>query len=356
MQALKAPFSRTILIYSPDDLHQLGRHINDLPIPLSFVKTSYEDIFCEFVPQKGHTCFASGKNALSFAYQKRLAFAPWYSNQSLHVQNVYLGLFEGINYITWVISAQSHEKALMRIKRGLCRVKSVTANSISAAAERFRMCYVREVVEAPEYFFVPDVSDNSCPKRKKLVWIGTDVYGASVEFCLTVPEAAALVDAYRALNNSLHFVSTVNNLKFQNGELETMLLPILSIYLQLPILFKNAQYSPAELCFLTQCGTVLQIAFIDSWVSFIWLLLTLVAVGASVCLTLWIRSKLFPSHDFVSQSDACIFLVSRLLGQSPRSVLREHSLALVAWSFGMFLLGNYIQTTITAIRSVPSFS
>ncbi|KAL1418922.1 hypothetical protein MTO96_005463 [Rhipicephalus appendiculatus] len=71
-----------------------------------------------------------------------------------------------------------------------------------------------------------------------------------------------------------------------------------------------------------------------------------------------IRSRVFRSRQMrKSKSGLVLFVVSTFLGRPPAPSLADspafRGLAFAVWTLGMMVLGNYVQSSITAIRSAP---
>ncbi|KAK8777515.1 hypothetical protein V5799_029137, partial [Amblyomma americanum] len=139
-----------------------------------------------------------------------------------------------------------------------------------------------------------------------------------------------------------------------------MPLPYPTLFNYTSTYFVGAQHSPAQLCIFSLRGTAVRVSFIDSWTSFLWLAIVLAFLGAFVVLILCGRRRLDLARHPVLKSRVMLFLISTLLGRCPSYSSRYesvyHAILLASWSIGMFFLGNYIQTSLIAIQSVPVFS
>ncbi|KAH7959336.1 hypothetical protein HPB49_010451 [Dermacentor silvarum] len=180
--------------------------------------------------------------------------------------------------------------------------------------------------------------------------------GASYDELRSSPEALALISAHMFLNSTITIVrGGISDVHKMQADLT--LLPISSAVAQRYGLFMYAQYPPAALCVFSLPRRAVQLTFIDSRASVISFCVSLVVLGCLVAMFALASNhfghsamrRRFIAHGLV------IYLVSTLLGRCPPTsvYLANRSLATAFWALAMLALGNYVQTSITAIRSVP---
>ncbi|KAH7958995.1 hypothetical protein HPB49_007070 [Dermacentor silvarum] len=180
--------------------------------------------------------------------------------------------------------------------------------------------------------------------------------GASYEEVRRSPEALAVMSAYVSLNSSLTIVKG-DIADVHEKKADITILPISSAVAQKYGLFMYAQHPPASLCVFSLPRRAVQLTFIDSRASVVLFFVSLVLLGCLVAMLSLAsyhfghsaRRRRFSAHSLV------IYLVSTLLGRCPptSASLANRSLATAFWALAMLALGNYVQTSITAIRSVP---
>ncbi|KAH7959575.1 hypothetical protein HPB49_012025 [Dermacentor silvarum] len=253
------------------------------------------------------------------------------------------------------VSGKTHEEILRKFPRDLCHVVSVTSQSLSAPADHFPKCSIREEVSAGHLFSKLQAPHKKFPRGQVCTAVQS-AFGASYDEVRSSPEALALISGHMFLNNTITIVhGDISHVHKMQADLT--LLPISSAVAQRYGLFMYAQYPPAALCVFSLPRRAVQLTFIDSRASVISFCVSLVVLGCLVAMFSLASShfghsvmrRRFSSHSLV------IYLVSTLLGRCPPTsvYLANRSLATAFWALAMLALGNYVQTSITAIRSVP---
>ncbi|KAH6936597.1 hypothetical protein HPB50_019782 [Hyalomma asiaticum] len=123
-------------------------------------------------------------------------------------------------------------------------------------------------------------------------------------------------------------------------------------------LFRYAYYSPQRLCFFTKIRKENRMTFIDTSASLLRCVFALTLAAFLVVLSMNIRScALFRGNHTLSLEHLILLMLSTFFGRShsiPGAQASAYrSLAVVSWMLGMFFLGNYVQSSITAIRVAP---
>ncbi|KAH7953548.1 hypothetical protein HPB49_010069 [Dermacentor silvarum] len=173
------------------------------------------------------------------------------------------------------------------------------------------------------------------------------------------PEALALIDAYKVLNNSIYMTGVSTWRDVLSKRIDLHLYPIGSGVLTTKIIFADAQYTPSPLCFFTPIRRANKVTFIDSWTSLLWLTIALVSAGGALALYIQIRCRFVSDRQQrYHAANYFLFFVATFLGKSPPSsranALAFRGLATGVWMVGMMVLANYVQSSITAIRTVPT--
>ncbi|KAL3213602.1 hypothetical protein MRX96_051616 [Rhipicephalus microplus] len=171
------------------------------------------------------------------------------------------------------------------------------------------------------------------------------------------PERLALVDAYRSLNNTVD-EATGTTFSLLTIGADLYIPPVRGSVSLIPDIFIGAQYSPAPLCFFTAMETVYETTFIDSWRSLILSTTAIFIHYGLLALYMTVRCRLFYRRQIRQHgSGVFMFFVSTFLGRSPASSIANaptfRGLAVAVWALGMVVLGNYVQSSITAIQSAP---
>ncbi|KAH6942998.1 hypothetical protein HPB50_013582 [Hyalomma asiaticum] len=169
-----------------------------------------------------------------------------------------------------------------------------------------------------------------------------------------------LVDrAYEALNNT--FIERCNH-----GDTDSMLLDKrVDLVLGLSNTVHPTSYyaytvlAPDAICFFTRRATPQQPSFTSCWLAFFTLSFVLAPIAALYFFLLNVRARL-RLGETPRTGPFILFFVSSYLGRSPvpptRSIRATVRIMLAAWAMGMFILGQYTQTAITASLSVPPYS
>ncbi|KAK8757812.1 hypothetical protein V5799_004556, partial [Amblyomma americanum] len=136
-----------------------------------------------------------------------------------------------------------------------------------------------------------------------------------------------------------------------------LLPPTPDILLRYTFFYRDAQFSPCHMCFMSRPEGLAQPSFLDSWQSLWILLLGLSSSGASVLAVVLMHARLCTSSGFLVPSGLTMSLVATLFGRSSGPIRVQSTparLAVVFWMAGALFLAVFLQTSITASKNVPA--
>ncbi|KAH7970158.1 hypothetical protein HPB49_000219 [Dermacentor silvarum] len=253
------------------------------------------------------------------------------------------------------VSGPRHEENIAKFPRDLCHVVSTSSESINAPADRFRRCRVRETVSARRLFSNSQAPHKTFPKGEAYRAVVSAMGGARRKVQHS-PDALAVIAAYRHLNNTFNIVpGDIDDLYI--GKADMTILPVSSAMPLKYGFFMHAQYPPAQLCILNSPVRAVRLTFIDSTFSLCLFSVSIVVFGGLVamCRLASCRFGYCVVRRHFSAYSMITYLVCTLLGRGPPTsvALSNRHVATAFWALAMLVLGNYVQTSITAIRSVP---
>ncbi|KAH6926574.1 hypothetical protein HPB50_019815 [Hyalomma asiaticum] len=254
------------------------------------------------------------------------------------------------------IYSSSPDQTLGEFASCLCQVTLITPDGLNAPANRFDKCVSRQLVSA-KHLFNQFIHERTSTKKIDAVTLA----GRSNKFVRHIPESTAIIDAYRSKNISVELIDMFDNrLLILNKSADITLLgfPALASYEWRFLV--DAHYPPAELCIFSKPVSTVQVYFVESTLSLVWFFVLLLSLGLAVLLLAGARVHLLFRHCRFRSAGVVLYITAALLGRSaPSSVGNAtpyRTAGLVSWLVGAFFLGNYVQTTLIAIRSVPTSS
>ncbi|KAH7949255.1 hypothetical protein HPB49_006643 [Dermacentor silvarum] len=360
MEASKATGARTVLVLSKSDIERLHPRVNELPTAVKFVLLTERAIECEFSLLYEPSCGMSKTQSYDFMALPRIVYVPFLSNTT-QFQKTWIMKLSLYRRLQIIVSSDVHNRTLRRISPDvLCNVVSVSSRDINAPADRYRRCGERVNVTASSLFASDAAPPNKFPKDQK--------YRAAVQFLdrstgdiNTNPEVLAMMDAYRVLNNTVNVTEFGSTDALYEKAIDMVLRPVIMNSFANTVLFPDGYYSFARFCFFTRRRMDIRIIFVVSLRLFLEFLMVLTLVGTLVALSVHTRSHiLFRGRTLLTLPGFLLFMVGTFFGRchpiSGAQAPSYRSLAVVSWIFGMIFLGNYAQSSITAIRVLPSVS
>ncbi|KAH7969256.1 hypothetical protein HPB52_016311 [Rhipicephalus sanguineus] len=261
MAASKETHARTVLMLSHLDTERIYPRVNEFPIAVKFLVLTNRTIRCEFyIYYDKQKCGVPSEQKSYFTAMRRSVYLPFLSR----VQAVHRSWIMKISKLAkyqLIISSENSSQTLRDFPEALCNVAVISSRGINVPEDRYRRCGLRKDVTAARFADLKVVRPPKFPKNQK--YIAGDLRRGFREDN-DKPEALALLDVYRALNNTVHVTAVKHEAAIVEKSVDLLLLP--------------------------------------------------------------------------SQAAA------------------YRSMAVVSWLLGMLILGTYVQTSITAIRVVPSAS
>ncbi|KAH6936835.1 hypothetical protein HPB50_023352 [Hyalomma asiaticum] len=356
----RAPASRTLLVYSPSDTERLFKIVNELPIPIKFLKTSLDDLTCEFyryIRGRPGRCVTHGRRSLAYKEQRIIYLAlPWYLQPEGPKRALTTWLPSNTRDLVIFKSQPLIENSTM-FPIPACQAVIITSANIDAPEDRFLRCESRRQLNVSLIFTEPK-PEGRYPVGKNLRIIASEKSRTTAHRSHE-PQVFALTDAYRALNNTVDVTIEGTWSDVRSKRVDLHLSPVGSAFLLVDGLYTGAQYSPVQLCFFTSHRKVTALTFMDSWISLFWLAAILVAAVSVVTLYTKLRSRiLFGNGRLHPRLRIMMFFAATFLGKghsfSPADTSAFRNVATSAWVLGMMVLGNYLQSSITSIRTTPA--
>ncbi|KAL1444766.1 hypothetical protein MTO96_029502 [Rhipicephalus appendiculatus] len=177
---------------------------------------------------------------------------------------------------------------------------------------------------------------------------------------LRFPEAAALLDAYYTINTtgSMHCADRRSGQALlREKRIDIVLCGSLQELTSVSE-YKYGVYSPSSLCFYSRSRVPVAPSLSDFWIFFFCSFVCLTPFCCAIIFIIHVKEAM-SKNGSVSLSAVAMVFVSTLLGRSPQGLNIGASatrLVLAAWLLTTFFVGNYLQSSLTASRSVPKFS
>ncbi|KAH6941476.1 hypothetical protein HPB50_018997 [Hyalomma asiaticum] len=333
---------------------------------------------CRSVNSRCYQSFLSYiKQSVAFP-RPSFVFAPSYTGLPR-------GIFEEVKrldvshpHVHWVFAVDQHAAVDALLANHSCQVVTVVEKDVSVAHDRYRSC--RERVTSSSLVWKtllgPAESEGTYPRDKNLAYgmsywnlppvctaMGPVAYMSSVNKLLKFrhPEGAALLDAYLAINTTvnLHCEDNISGeTMLKEKRVDFILYGWLKNGSKSVSEYKYGLYSPSSGCFYSRSRAPVPPSFSDSWIFMSWCLVWLTPLCIVIFFTFRAQNSVYSNHH-VPMAAVVMFLVNSFLGRSPQGLNVSTSatrLAIVVWSLGMSVVGNFLQSSVTASRSVPALS
>ncbi|KAL1416751.1 hypothetical protein MTO96_000697 [Rhipicephalus appendiculatus] len=357
MAASKPTGVRTVLLLSHSDVECVYPRVNEFPIPVKFLVLTKRAIRCEFYPYYDEQmCGLPSGMREYFRDMRRFVYLPFLSSvQAVH-RSWIMKISRQVEY-QLIISSEKSTQVLRDFPKGICNVVIISSRGINVPEDRYSKCGLREDVTTARFFDSKVVTPPKFPKNRKYI-AGYIRRGSSED--IYKPEIVALLDVYRALNNTVDVIAVKSEGAIAEKSVDLLLFPLKSTSLEHLDIFLYSHHSPLRLCFFTKIRRENRMIFIDSWESLLQTLFTLALAAVFVVLCVLLRTcTLLRGTNVLKLSHLIMFLLSTFFGRSHSisnsQAAAYRSMAVVSWFLGMLILGSYVQTSITAIRVVRSF-
>ncbi|KAL1483979.1 hypothetical protein MTO96_032844 [Rhipicephalus appendiculatus] len=273
--------SRPLLLYSSADTESLFEILNELPIPLKFLKTSIDDVTCElygYIEGRPRICGVDYTDDYTLYHRQRLIYLmhPW-NLLSDNLRSTLTGWLKMMEHDLLLLQSMPTENNSSELPRMPCNVVTFTSAYIDAPEDRFRRCEIRRLVNA-SLLFTEVKPDGRYPRGHDLRIIASNKVGTVAQRSHE-PEASALMDAYAALNNSMDMTYVGTWRDVHSKRVDLGLSPVGSAVFFYSKMYAEAQYSPVPLCFFTSHKKVTTLIFLDSWMSLVGLAGALISAG-----------------------------------------------------------------------------
>ncbi|KAH9364877.1 hypothetical protein HPB48_018178 [Haemaphysalis longicornis] len=297
-----------------------------------------------------------------FEQERRLSkvfiFLPWLLNVPREFP-VVVDNIAGVAVQThWVVSTDKDMSLnwIPKLRVGACQVVSVTPTHIEEPVNGFADCVLsrRNISSASEVFRNWEADAKKYPRNITVRIVRPNKY------IVAVPEVAALMEAYAALNTTLIPLYTPvgfpSSFLILDRRADIDMNPKPFFKERTHNLYFYAMYPPCHMCFFTRLVAGQRSSLprdSDDLITFIFsfLLLALAIVIVS--------HRLHRRGHFARFSAIVLFLASTFLGRSPQTLLSAGSTLktlLALWMVGTFIVGSYLQAHITADITAVSFN
>ncbi|KAH6942996.1 hypothetical protein HPB50_013580 [Hyalomma asiaticum] len=290
-----------------------------------------------------------------------VAFVPYAGGRWLHALRAVVAKFEKYHAnIHWIFASRNHEDVLGTFSGHLCNVISVIDGHVNAPLDGYLSCEERHVfLKAEEVLKAERVPPRGTYSRNERIRFAIQDEGDKFCFLKKFLLVELLRHAYESLNNT--FVEGCNHGNSDSILLDKRVDLILALSKSVypTSYYAYAVHAPDAVCFFTSRARPQQPSFTSCWFVFFTLSFVLAPVAALSFFLLNVRARLLLGET-PRTGPFILFFVSSYLGRSPTSPTRASCatvrIMIAAWAMGMFVLGQYTQTTITASRSVPAYS
>ncbi|KAH6942606.1 hypothetical protein HPB50_008431 [Hyalomma asiaticum] len=356
VKAISGPEPRIAVLFAPQHATQATRVVRDLNVPWT-TWTSPR-------PSASYRTFVRYVTQFPDDYPRpAIVLVPHHSTVPSQVLKEIPRFQKYHSNVDWVFSVKEHADVLDRLRNHSCQVITVTVDDISAPYDGYRSCQVRKHFREPRVLLFKDAPRKGLyPKHERVYYAVRDRPG---NYCGENygNRATITIEAYRALNNSL--VYRCNNDDVDQSALLERQVDIIA-GLRSPncpdhcFAYRYAMYPPTSRYYLVRRSTTTRPSFFNVWLWFFFVSFLFMATFAVVFILVLQHRRRFHSEDTFSTSAAAMFLVSSFLGRSPPPGMESRAMSskilLFSWMLGMLFLGTFIQTSITASRSVPSIT
>ncbi|KAL1468062.1 hypothetical protein MTO96_025684, partial [Rhipicephalus appendiculatus] len=305
-------------------------------------------------------------------------FAPWPRGLSKGILGEVRRLDVSHPYVYWVFAVREHSDVDATLSSHSCQVVTVSENDIRIAANGYKSCSKRvtsssfawkTLLDSPEseryyarnqnfdYVFSYQKIPYKCTVMGPLAYMNL----ASGLTKIRHPEGAALLDAYNAINTTVLLQcpdTSFGETLLREKRIDFLLFGWFGKKSTFMYEYRYALFLPSSFCFYSRSRVPIPPSFSGSWIFFSWCLVCLSPFCFAIIFVIRAQSTIRPSER-VALSTVIMVLVSSFLGRSPQGLNVSASatrLAIAAWLLAMFFIGNYLQSSVTASRSVPVFS
>ncbi|KAH9374910.1 hypothetical protein HPB48_016114 [Haemaphysalis longicornis] len=323
----------------------LAPHIPDLPKPMWLWTRFHHGPFKLSDVVLGH----------ERQFSKVIVFLPWLSKEfPSFVENIAAHAIQ----THWVISKDANKSFdwFPKSAKGACQVVYVSPTYVEEPVNGFTDCNVarRNTSFPAQLFRLRDADAKKYPRNLKLTIVGPN---GRLD---AVPEVAALLEAYAALNTSIIQTNDsflpVGEYAIRSRDADLDVEPKPFFKKQEYNFYFHAMYPAFHICFFTRFVTRKGSSLLQDNANLVVLnLLFFVLALAIVFISRCVHSRVCPARV----SAIIIFLLSTFVGRSPQT-LRTAGPTLNAllslWMFGTLIVGFYIQSLITTDIYAPSLS
>ncbi|KAL1475639.1 hypothetical protein MTO96_037146 [Rhipicephalus appendiculatus] len=261
--------------------------------------------------------------------------------------------------VHWIFHSRRHEEVLEYFSGHLCQVITVTKAEINVPSNGYISCEERILYTAADNSSVegPVPAYGTYPRHQNITFA---MHDKKADFCFE--RGGSLVDAikeaYIALNNTLIERCSKDETRSLLVDKRASLLLSQSDEAPPSTYYAYATFPPSSICFLTRRGEPLRPSFASTWTSFFAISLIPVAMATSFLLVLHIvaRQRREGPHLLDWATFFMATFVCRSAPQPAQSALSAVRVAIAAWIFTMFFLAQFIQSSITASKTVPAYS
>ncbi|KAH6942169.1 hypothetical protein HPB50_001692 [Hyalomma asiaticum] len=261
--------------------------------------------------------------------------------------------------VHWIFAVRRHEEVLEFFSGHVCQVITVSDSEINVPSDGYTSCHLRRVYTAADYSRLlqrkPEIG--SYPKHARVTFANEDT---KPHFCFKSVGhfGDIIIQAMRDLNNTV--VEECNY-----GETDSLLLSRRASFIFIPSkavpphsCYAYVMAPPAPIGFLSRKGEPLRPSFASTWMSFFTISLVLVPVAATFLLLIHVSAR--QNQERTGVLAWTTFFIATYMCRSTTEPTKSTSavvrITIVAWMFAIFFLGQFIQTDITASKSVPAFS
>ncbi|KAH7971471.1 hypothetical protein HPB49_024440 [Dermacentor silvarum] len=366
------PRSPVALIAARDTGKLLSNVHRTFPIPLTLWT-------CHAVNSRCYQFFLRYITPPDTFPRPRFIIAPWH-------RGLPKGIFEEVRRLDkfdpnvyWIFAVDEHADVIGVLSNHSCQVVTVAEKDISVASDGYRCCSKRVTSSTLEWKTLlgsPEL-EGRYPRNRNITYtlqergtippactmMGPMFFMTFALFSLRLryPEYAALLDAYYAINTTVNMQCA----EYISGEallrekkLDFILLSWLNRNSTPLFEYKYAFFSPSSLCFYVRARAPVPPSFDDSWIFFFFCFVCLAPFCFAIMFIFHAHGIVRP-NERVPLSTVIMIFVSSFLGRSTEDLNVGASaprLVVMAWSLAMFFVGNYLQSSVTASRSVPALS
>ncbi|KAH7971470.1 hypothetical protein HPB49_024439 [Dermacentor silvarum] len=372
MSIREFPDSPVALIATRDTSNLLSNVHRTFPIPLTLWT-------CPAVKSRCYKFFLRYITPPDTFARPRFIIAPWRRSLPKGILQEVRRLDRVDPNVYWIFAVDEHSDVIGFLSNHSCQVVTVAEKDISLASDGYRSCSKRVTSSTLQWKTLlgsPEL-EGTYPKDRIITYtlqerksvppdctmMGPMFFMTFARFSLHLryPEYAALLDAYYAINTTINMKCADDisgEALLQEKNIDFILFTWLNKHKTPLFDYKYALFSPSSLCFYVRARAPVPPSFDDSWIFFFFCLVCLAPFCFAI-MFIFLAHGIMRPNERVPLSTVIMIFVSSFLGRSTEDLNVGASvprLVVMAWSLAMFFVGNYLQSSVTASRSIPALS